>query len=78
MDTKLTVRVPRRLLDNAKRYANRHHTTLTQLISTYLDRIPVESEPLDNAPIVQQLSGVMSQNTALNDYKRHLDEKYGG
>lgn len=77
MDTKLTVRVPRRLLENAKRYASQHNTTLTQLISAYLDRIPVESEPMDSAPIVRQLSGVLSQELTLDDYKKHLDEKYG-
>ena len=77
MDTKLTVRVPRRLLENAKRYASQHNTTLTQLISAYLDRIPVESEPMDSAPIVRQLSGVLSQDIKVDDYKKHLEEKYG-
>jgi hypothetical protein len=77
MDTKLTVRVPRHLLENAKRYANQHHTTLTELISTYLDRIPFESSPLEDAPIVRRLSGIMSQGTTLDDYKKHLDKKYG-
>ena len=77
MDTKLTVRVPRRLLENAKRYANQHNTTLTQLISAYLDRIPLESEPMDSAPIVRQLSGVLSQDIKVDDYKKHLEEKYG-
>jgi hypothetical protein len=40
METKLTVRVPQKLLKNAKRYAAAHHTTLTKLISAYLQRIP--------------------------------------
>ena len=77
MDTKMTVRVNRRLLENAKRYATQHHTTLTQLIAAYLDRIPAESELIDNAPIVRQLSGVLSQNVTIGDYKKHLEEKYG-
>lgn len=77
MDTKMTVRVPRRLLENAKRYATQHNTTLTQLISAYLDRIPTESELMDSAPNVRQLSGVLSQNITLEDYKKHLEEKYG-
>jgi Family of unknown function (DUF6364) len=77
MDTKLTVRVPRRLLEKAKLYASRHNTTLTQLISAYLDRIPVESEPLDSAPNVRELSGVMTKAASVDDYKKHLEEKYG-
>jgi len=52
MDTKLTVRVPRHLIENAKRYANANHTTLTELISSYLKRIPTESESLNHAPRV--------------------------
>jgi hypothetical protein len=77
MDTKLTVRVPRHLLKNAKRYASAHHTTLTELISAYLQRIPTESEPLDKAPVVRQLTGLLSADVSVNDYKNHLDEKYG-
>jgi hypothetical protein len=77
MDTKLTVRVPRNLLENAKPYAQEHNTTLTELISAYLRQIPSEGTGLDNAPIVRWLSGSISQNVTLEDYKKHLDEKYG-
>jgi hypothetical protein len=78
MDTKLTVRVPRHLLENAKRYARMHNTTLTDLISTYLQRIPEESEILENAPIVQRLTGSISREVSIADYKKHLEDKYGG
>lgn len=78
MDTKLTVRVPRHLLVNAKRYARTHQTTLTELISAYLERIPSESEVLDNAPLVRQITGLLSSEISVEDYKKHLDEKYGG
>ncbi|MEW5868495.1 MAG: DUF6364 family protein [Chloroflexota bacterium] len=78
MDTKLTVRVPRKLLENAKRYARTHNTTLTELVSAYLARIPVEAESLDNAPVVQRLTGLLSTNVSVDDYKKHMEEKYGG
>ena len=39
-ETKWTIRVPRKLLENAKRYAREQNTTLTQLISGYLIQIP--------------------------------------
>ncbi len=78
MDTKLTVRVPRHLLENAKRYARENNTTLTELISAYLQRISAEEEPLSNAPIVQRLTGILSPDTSVTDYKKHLEEKYGG
>jgi hypothetical protein len=78
MDTKLTVRVPRHLLANAKRYAQAHQTTLTELISTYLQHILTESEVLDQAPVVRRLTGLLSPDVSSNDYKKHLEEKYGG
>jgi Family of unknown function (DUF6364) len=75
-ETKLTVRVPRDLLENIKRYAAQHNTTLTDLIEAYLRAIPAQS-PLGNAPIVRRLSGTLSQAVSTQDYKKYLDEKYG-
>lgn len=77
MDTKLTVRVPRRLLENAKRYAQENETTLTELISAYLQQIPTSGSKIDNAPIVRRLTGLISPNLSVEDYKKHLEEKYG-
>jgi hypothetical protein len=77
MDTKLTVRVPRLLLENAKRYARLHHITLTELISVYLAQFPSESQVLDQAPVVRQLTGLLSSEASTEMYKKHLDEKYG-
>ena len=73
---KLTVRVPRDLLENAKQYAARHNTTLTDLIKAYLRRLPGQA-PLEDAPIVRRLSGTLSPNLTVGDYKKHLEEKYG-
>jgi hypothetical protein len=77
METKLTVRVPRRILENAKRYARENNTTLTELISTYLQQIPDAAIGLEDAPIVRRLTGSISPDVTVDDYKKHLDEKYG-
>jgi hypothetical protein len=74
--TKLTVRVLRDLLENAKRYAARNNTTLTDLIEAYLRRIPAQGL-LDDAPIVRRLSGILPENISIPDYHEHLEEKYG-
>jgi hypothetical protein len=74
--TKLTVRVPRDLLENVKRYAAENNTTITDLIEAYLRRIPPE-EPLDDAPIVRRLSGILPENVSIQDYHEHLEEEYG-
>ena len=78
MDTQLTVSVLRHLLANAKRYAQVHQTTLTELISAYLEHIPSESDILDHAPVVRQLTGLLSPDVSIDDDKKHLEEKFGG
>ena len=75
--TKLTVRVPRNVLEGAKRYARENRTTLTRLVSEYLRRLTAQSDPLVNAPIVQRLSGTLSQDVSPEDYREYLELKYG-
>ncbi len=74
--TKLTVRVPQNLLDNFRQYAQEKNTTMTSLVETYLRRIP-PLEILADAPITRRLSGTLSQEVGIEDYKKHLVEKYG-
>ncbi len=75
--TKLTIRVPRDVLEGAKRYARENRTTLTRLVSEYLRQLTVENDPLANAPIVQRLSGMLSQDVSVEDYQQYLELKYG-
>jgi hypothetical protein len=69
METILTVRVSRNLLENARRYARQNDTTLTELISTYLQTISVEGSGLEDAPIVRRLTGLLAPDVAIDDYK---------
>jgi hypothetical protein len=75
--TKLTVRVPRNVLEGAKQYARENQTTLTRLVSEYLRRLTDETDPLAHAPIVQRLSGTLSQDISVEDYQQYLEHKYG-
>jgi len=75
--TKLTVRVPRDVLERAKDYAREHQTSLTRLVSEYLRQLPVENDFLVDAPIVRRLSGLLSADQSVEDYQRYLAEKYG-
>jgi hypothetical protein len=75
--TKLTVRVSRDLLERAKRYARAHDTTLTRLVSEYLRRLGAQYGPLSDAPAVGKLSGILSPDASVEDYRKHLENKYG-
>ena len=75
-ETKLTVRIPRDLVDKAKQYAQQNQTTLTSLIEAYLQTLP-DHGVLENAPIVQRLAGILSPEVSIEGYRRHLEDKYG-
>jgi hypothetical protein len=76
-ETKLTVRIPRNLVEKAKLYAAQNHTTLTDLIEAYLQNLPPQGL-LEDAPIVRRLSGILSPEISIEDYHKHLEKKYGG
>jgi hypothetical protein len=75
-DTKLTIRVPRDVLVEAKGYAHLNRTTLTRLVSEYLRRLADEKSPLAGAPTVRRLTGVLSSAASVADYRAYLEEKY--
>ena len=75
--TKLTIRLQRNLLERAKHYAREHDTTLTRLVSEYLRQLGTGDERLSSAPTVGRLTGTLSPDASLDDYRRYLDEKHG-
>lgn len=80
MDTKLTLRLKKRVIDQAKRYAADHETSLSKMIENYLAAITAESEEKDEiSPLVKSLSGVIQLPQSTNDKEllhKHLNEKY--
>jgi len=78
MDTKLTVRVERDLIEAAKRYASQQGISLSQLIEDYLRSLAIQQdEQLVNTPVLERLSGILPSSVTLDEYHRHLEEKYG-
>jgi len=80
METKLTLRLKKKVIDQAKKYANDHETSLSKLIENYLSAITTESRSVEKiSPLVQSLSGVI-QLSETDDpkrtYQEHLKEKY--
>lgn len=75
-ETKLTVRIARDTLDEAKRYAREHGTTLTRLVVTHLESLGSEHpQPLD-APVTRRLAGSLSADASPREYREHLERKY--
>ncbi len=74
--TKLTIRIPRKVLERAKQYAREHETSLTRLVSEYLGQLPADNDLIVDAPIVHRLSGILSPDVSIEDYQQYLEEKY--
>lgn len=75
--TKLTIRIPAKVLERAKSFAEMNDTSISRLVAQYLDQLPLQEGSLDNAPIVRSLIGILSPESSEEDYWRYIDEKYG-
>jgi hypothetical protein len=62
-----------------ERYSELHQTNLSKLVSSFLSRLPIDSDEQDRpfSPAVRRLLGIGSGDTDVDDYRRHLVEKYG-
>ncbi len=80
MDTKLTLRLKKRVIDQAKKYAADHETSLSKIIENYLAAITSESEEEEEiSPLIKSLSGIIHLPADYNskeDFHKHLNEKY--
>lgn len=75
-EAKLTVRISRATLDEARRYARDHGTTLTRLVVTHLERLSRERDSLAEAPITRRLTGSLPPEASRQEYRDHIERKY--
>ncbi len=80
METKLTLRLNKRVIDMAKDYAHIHNISLSKMIESYLESITRQkSETAEITPLVESLSGVINLDENFDfrkDYSNYLTEKY--
>ena len=76
-EQKLTIRISQDVLDGAKRYAHDHNTSLTRLVTAYLQRLSQERDPLASAPITRRLSGLLPPDVSRAEFLEHLEQKHG-
>jgi hypothetical protein len=72
---KLTLSVDEQVIERARRYSVRHNTSISQLVTTYLSELDSPSDQ-EFSSLVHRLRGVLSQDVEIEDYHRHLEEKY--
>lgn len=74
--TKFTIRIEQEALERARRYARRHGTTVTRLVSEFFRSLDKEMLSQSDTPILDELTGSLSPETSLEDYHKHLESKY--
>jgi hypothetical protein len=80
METKLTLRLNKLVIERAKDYAHLHNISLSKMIESYLESITrKKSTEAEITPLVKSLSGVINIDEEFDykkDYKNYLTEKY--
>lgn len=77
MQSKLTLRLDERLIENAKRQARARSTSVSALVSGYFAALGATGEPQSLTPTVRRLRGVLRDTSASREqYREHLREKY--
>jgi len=79
METKLTLKLDKDIIDQAKLYAKEHNISLSRLIETYLNAITSkEKKKNEVSPLVKSLTGVveLTEEDYQKDYTDFLSKKY--
>lgn len=80
MNSKLTLKLNRVVIERAKQYAKDHNQSLSKLIENYLQAITVEKAKVETeiSPLVMNLTGVINLDVDSDreTYTDYLDSKY--
>jgi len=85
MDTKLTLKLSKFVIEKAKKYAASHNRSLSRIIESYLQSITEQEDTekdksdIQISPFVKSMSSGVHMPTNLEykvEYVNHLSEKY--
>ncbi len=80
METKLTLRLKKSVIERAKIHAYNQNISLSKLVETYLESITASrNKETGTTPLVESLSGVIELDAGFDykkDYTNYLTEKY--
>lgn len=81
MNTKLTLKLNKRVIERAKKYAQKNNQSLSIIVENYFKTISDKENKndIEISPNVLELSGIikLSENLNLKEiYGKHLNKKY--
>ena len=78
MQSKLTLRIDERLIQQAKKQARTRGTSVSALVASYFAALDADGASERVTPVVQRLRGILRDSSASPDaYREHLQEKHG-
>ncbi len=78
MNTKLTLNLDKKVIEEAKTYAKNNQVSLSKLIENYLNSLTKQSEKAAAiSPLVESLTGIIPNDyDEKADYRGYIDKKY--
>jgi hypothetical protein len=78
METKLTLKLDKAVIQSVKKYAQNNNKSLSKLVEQYFRKLVSENEEKSKySPLVEELSGVVSEKDLQEiDYVGYLEAKY--
>jgi hypothetical protein len=78
METKLTLKLDKMVINSVKIYAERNNRSLSKLVEDYFKKLIMENGPKTKiSPLVEELSGVISEKDLQGlNYIDYLEHKY--
>ncbi len=79
METKLTLKLDKAVIQSVKKYAHNNNKSLSKLVESYFRNLVSEGEKIKStySPLVEELSGVISEKDMKGiDYLGYLEAKY--
>jgi len=78
METKLTLKLDKAVIQSVKKYAKNNNKSLSKLVEQYFRKLVSENEEKSRySPLVEELSGVVSEKDLQGiDYVGYLEAKY--
>ena len=78
METKLTLKLDKAVIQSVKKYAKNNNKSLSKLVEQYFRKLVSENEEKSRySPLVEELSGVVSEKDLQRiDYVGYLEAKY--
>jgi hypothetical protein len=85
MDTKLTLKLDKKVIERAKEYALSNNRSLSRIIESYLQSLTIKDGSMNSKTEIQISPFVKSMSTGVqiptdldykNEYSKYLTEKY--